>query len=35
MKENNLTLEEKIAKNERETACIDCDDFLLEKASQK
>jgi hypothetical protein cdivTM_09938 len=35
MKENNLTLEEKIAKIERETAWFEGDDFVLEKAIKK
>lgn len=35
MKENNLTLEEKIAKIERETAWFEGDDFVLEKAIEK
>lgn len=35
MKENNLTLEEKIAKIERETAWFESDDFVLEKAIEK
>ena len=35
MKENNLTLEEKIAKIERETALFEGDDFVLEKAIEK
>lgn len=35
MKENNLTLEEKIAKIERETAWFEGDDFVLEKAIDK
>ena len=35
MKESNLTLEEKIAKIERETAWFECDDFMLEKAIEK
>lgn len=35
MKENNLTLEEKIAKIERETVWFEGDDFVLEKAIEK
>lgn len=35
MKESNLTLEEKIAKIERETAWFEDDDFVLEKAIEK
>lgn len=35
MKESNLTLEEKIAKIERETAWFEGDDFVLEKAIEK
>ena len=35
MKESNLTLEEKIAKIERETAWVEGDDFVLEKAIEK
>ena len=35
MKENNLTLEEKIAKIEREIAWFEGDDFVLEKAIEK
>lgn len=35
MKENNLTLEEKIAKIERETTWFEGDDFVLEKAIEK
>ena len=35
MKENNLILEEKIAKIERETAWFEGDDFVLEKAIEK
>ena len=35
MKENNLTLEEKIAKIEREIAWFEGDDFVLEKALEK
>ncbi len=35
MKENSLTLEEKIAKIERETAWFEGDDFVLEKAIEK
>ena len=35
MKENNLTLGEKIAKIERETAWFEGDDFVLEKAIEK
>lgn len=35
MKENNLTLEEKIAKIERETNWFEGDDFVLEKAIEK
>ena len=35
MKDNNLTLEEKIAKIERETAWFEGDDFVLEKAIEK
>ena len=35
MKENNLKLEEKIAKIERETAWFEGDDFVLEKAIEK
>lgn len=35
MKENNLTLEEKIVKIERETAWFEGDDFVLEKAIEK
>ena len=35
MKESNLTLEEKIAKIERETAWFEGDDFALEKAIEK
>lgn len=35
MKKNNLTLEEKIAKIERETAWFEGDDFVLEKAIEK
>lgn len=35
MKESNLTLEEKIAKIERETAWFEGDDFMLEKAIEK
>ena len=35
MKESNLTLEEKIAKIERETAWFEGDDFVLEKAMEK
>ncbi len=35
MKESNLTLEEKIAKIERETAWFEGDDFVLEKAIKK
>ena len=35
MKENNLTLEEKIAKIERELAWFEGDDFVLEKAIEK
>ena len=35
MKESNLTLEEKIAKIERETAWFEGDNFVLEKAIEK
>lgn len=35
MKENNLTLEEKIAKIEREIAWFEGDDFVLDKAIEK
>ena len=35
MKKSNLTLEEKIAKIERETAWFEGDDFVLEKAIEK
>ena len=35
MKESNLTLEEKIAKIERETAWFEGDDFVLAKAIVK
>ena len=35
MKENNLTLEGKIAKIEREIAWFEGDDFVLEKAIEK
>jgi hypothetical protein cdivTM_09938 len=35
MKGSNLTLEEKIAKIERETAWFEGDDFVLEKAIEK
>ena len=35
MKDNNLTLEEKIAKIEREIAWFEGDDFVLEKAIEK
>lgn len=35
MKESSLTLEEKIAKIERETAWFEGDDFVLEKAIEK
>ena len=35
MKENDLTLEEKITKIERETAWFEGDDFVLEKAIEK
>ena len=35
MKESNLTLEEKIAKIERETAWFEDDNFVLEKAIEK
>lgn len=35
MKESNLTLEEKIAKIERETAWFEGDDFVLDKAIEK
>ena len=35
MKESNLTLEEKIAKIEREIAWFEGDDFVLEKAIEK
>lgn len=35
MKESNLTLEEKMAKIERETAWFEGDDFVLEKAIEK
>lgn len=35
MKESNLTLEEKIAKIERETAWFEGDDFVLKKAIEK
>ena len=35
MKENNLTLEEKIAKIEREIAWFEGDDYVLEKAIEK